>query len=86
MKKILNTIFYSKFFIALIGSFIVLSCNEFLDVDTDTDSPTVAPIAELLPGVQLGVANQSDFGNYLGIFPIFMRLSIFHCRHFIREL
>ncbi len=64
MKKILNTNFYSKFFIALIGSFIVLSCDEYLDVDTDYDSPTVAPSAEILPNIQVGFSSQSEWNFF----------------------
>ena len=64
MKKILNTNFYSKFFIALLGFFIVLSCNEFLDVDTDYDSPTVAPNAEILSNIQVSLASQNEWNNY----------------------
>ncbi|WP_298369809.1 SusD/RagB family nutrient-binding outer membrane lipoprotein [uncultured Lutibacter sp.] len=66
MKKILNTFYKSKIFIAVISSFVALSCNEFLDVDTDTDSPTVAATTELLTNIQLGLSSTNDFDLYSG--------------------
>lgn len=42
----------------------VLGCSDYLDVDTDTDAPTNAPIDQLLPGVELGVKNFNDYGFY----------------------
>ena len=59
-----NTFHKSTFFVALALSFFFAGCSDYLDVDTDTDSPVVAPISQLLPGVQLGVRNFNDYDFY----------------------
>jgi len=59
-----NTFHKSTFFVALSLSFFFAGCSDYLDVDTDTDSPVVAPISQLLPGVQLGVRNFNDYDFY----------------------
>lgn len=64
MKKILYKFNMSKFIIALMVTALVSSCQTYLDVDTDTDSPTVAPISELLPNIQIGLSSTNDFQNY----------------------
>lgn len=53
--------FKFKYIIAIALAVCFVSCDDYLDVDTDTDAPTVAPINQLLPGVELGVSN---FNNY----------------------
>lgn len=64
MKKTIVTFRHSKLIILFIASLFVLSCNEYLDVDTDTDNPTVAPSNQLLPNIQLGVTNSNDYNFY----------------------
>ncbi len=59
-----NTFHKSTFFVALALSFFFAGCSDYLDVNTDTDSPVVAPIHQLLPNVQLGVRNFNDFEFY----------------------
>jgi len=59
-----NTFHKSIFFVALALSTFFAGCSDYLDVDTDTDSPVVAPINQLLPNVQLGVRNFNDFQFY----------------------
>lgn len=54
----------SKFFVALTLTLVLVGCSDYLDVDTDTDAPTVAPLEQLLPGVQLGVSNFGDYSSW----------------------
>ena len=56
-----NTFQTSKIFIAITLGLFLVGCSDYLDVDTDTDAPTVAPLDQLLPNAQLGVSN---FGNW----------------------
>jgi len=59
-----NTFHKSTFFVALTLSFLFAGCSDYLDVDTDTDSPVVAPLGQVLPNIQLGVRNFNDFQFY----------------------
>ncbi len=59
-----NTFHSSKIFAAFTLTLLLVGCSDYLDVDTDTDSPVVAPINQLLPGVQLGVRNFNDYDLY----------------------
>lgn len=43
-----------------------LSCSDYLDVDTDTDNSTVAPLNQLLTNIEVAVNNIGDFENYNG--------------------
>lgn len=43
-----------------------ISCSDFLDVNTDKDNPTVAPLALLLTNTQVGVGGVTDYNNYSG--------------------
>lgn len=62
MKNIIkNTFRKTKFFIALFFSLLVLSCSDYLDVDTDTDNPTVAPLNQLLTGIEINIGSVADF-------------------------
>ncbi|WP_299439924.1 SusD/RagB family nutrient-binding outer membrane lipoprotein [uncultured Aquimarina sp.] len=62
MKNIIkNTFRKTKFFIALFFSLLVLSCSDYLDVDTDTDNPTVAPLNQLLTGIEVNIGSVADF-------------------------
>ncbi len=55
-----------KLIATLIALFTIMSCSDFLDVDTDTDNPVEAPIDQLLPGIMLGINNINEFNNYSG--------------------
>ncbi|TGV02445.1 SusD/RagB family nutrient-binding outer membrane lipoprotein [Flavivirga rizhaonensis] len=44
----------------------IFGCSEYLDVDTDTDNPTVAPINQLLPNIEITVALIADWNNFSG--------------------
>ena len=69
MKSLLY-ITQKKYFTLLILAFalMLVSCEDYLDVNTDTDNPTVAPLNQLLTNIQLGVANTNDFNNLTGDF------------------
>ncbi|WP_299245163.1 SusD/RagB family nutrient-binding outer membrane lipoprotein [uncultured Aquimarina sp.] len=56
-----NILYKWKFFIAISCSFMVLSCSDYLDVDTDTDNPTVASISQLLTGIEVNIGSVADF-------------------------
>lgn len=43
-----------------------LSCNDYLDVNTDKDNPTTAPLNLLLTNTQVSLNNTTDFLNYSG--------------------
>jgi len=45
---------------------ISISCENYLDVNTDKDNPTSAPLNQLLTNVELGVATTTDFNNLMG--------------------
>ncbi|GAA4270850.1 SusD/RagB family nutrient-binding outer membrane lipoprotein [Aquimarina gracilis] len=62
MKNITrNTLNTSKFLVILSLFMSILSCSDYLDVDTDTDNPTVAPINQLLTGIQVNIGQVADF-------------------------
>lgn len=50
------------FFVA----FSFIACDNYLDVDTDTDSPTSAPLNQLLTNIEVGVGASVDFQFYSG--------------------
>jgi hypothetical protein len=52
--------------VLLVVSIIFISCNDYLDVDTDKDNPTVAPLNLLLTNTQVGINNATDFQVYTG--------------------
>ncbi len=67
MKNIIkNTFHKSKFLLACSILFLALSCSEYLDVDTDTDNPTVAPINQLLTGIEVNIGQVADFQFFSG--------------------
>lgn len=67
-----NTFKKLSFCFALASFSVVVSCSDYLDVDTDTDAPVEAPITQLLPGAQLGIRNFNDHdlwsGAVLGVY------------------
>ncbi|MFD1161812.1 MULTISPECIES: SusD/RagB family nutrient-binding outer membrane lipoprotein [Hwangdonia] len=50
-------------FIVVISLF---GCDNYLDVDTDTDNPTVAPMNQLLPNIEITTALLADWNNFSG--------------------
>jgi hypothetical protein len=52
--------------IAIALGLLFFSCSDYLDVDTDTDSPTQAPLKLLLSGIQVNVNAATDFQFYTG--------------------
>lgn len=44
----------------------LLSCSDYLDVDTDRDNPTIAPLNLLLTNIEVNVGNATDFQFYTG--------------------
>ena len=65
--KILKTIKNNKIkLILFVVSILLISCNDYLDVNTDKDNPTVAPLNFLLTNTQVGINNATDFQNYTG--------------------
>lgn len=64
MKKIFQR---SKLAVAFALGMTLMGCSDYLDVDTDRDAPVDAPVTQLLPGAQLGVAAFNDFDLYSGV-------------------
>lgn len=58
---------YLKYYLsALIISVFILGCNDYLDVDTDTDNPTSAPLSQLLPNIEIAISSLADFNFFSG--------------------
>jgi hypothetical protein len=65
--KLFNKIRNNKTIVALsLFSTLLLSCENYLDVDKDTDNPTTAPLALLLSNVQVNTALVGDFNLNTG--------------------
>lgn len=65
--KLFQKIKNNKGKLALLSlSVLALSCSDFIDVDKDTDNPTVAPLNLLLTGIQADTNDATDFLNYSG--------------------
>lgn len=65
--KLLNNIRNNKSRIVLLGiTMTFLSCSDFIDVDKDTDNPTIAPLSLLLSNTQVDFNNVTDYQNYIG--------------------
>lgn len=43
-----------------------LSCSDFIDVDKDTDNPTIAPLSLLLTNIEVNINNVTDYQFYTG--------------------
>lgn len=53
--------------IALFSALMLFSaCDEYLDVDTDKDNSTKAPLSLLLTNIEVNINNTNDFLNYTG--------------------
>ena len=66
MKNIIYKRYYRNCLAVLFTAFLFIACDTYLDVDTDTDSPTTAPLNQLLPNVELGVGVVADFRLWSG--------------------
>ncbi len=65
--KLINKIRNNKSIVVLsLCSTFFLSCSNYLDVDKDTDNPTVAPLNLLLTNVEKSTALIGDFNNNTG--------------------
>jgi len=53
-------------FVLLLATTLLMSCSNYLDVDTDTDNPTVAQEDLLLTNTQVSLKNINDYNNYTG--------------------
>lgn len=72
---------YFKYILStLILSIFLTGCNDYLDVDTDTDNPTVAPLNQLLPNIEITVGNLADYNFFSGDM-----LSVYTHQHVHRE-
>tara|TARA_R110000868_G_scaffold220257_3_gene471423 strand:- start:23409 stop:25103 length:1695 start_codon:yes stop_codon:yes gene_type:complete len=65
MKNI-KLIKYGKYFLSVLFLLISFGCDKYLDVDTDTDNPTVAPLNQLLPNIEIATASMVDFNFWSG--------------------
>lgn len=65
MKNI-KLIKYTKYFLSVIILLISLGCEQYLDVDTDTDNPTVAPLNQLLPNIEIATSSMVDYNFWSG--------------------
>ncbi len=65
--KLFNNIKKNKTTLVLLSiTTLFISCSDYLDVDKDTDSPTVAPLNYLLTNIETSVALIGDFNNGTG--------------------
>jgi hypothetical protein len=65
--KILKAIKNNKTkFVLLLSTSLLLGCSDYLDVDTDVDNPTDAPLNLLLTNIEISVAQVGDFNNNSG--------------------
>lgn len=56
----------TSIFALLLITTLFLSCSDYIDVDTDTDNPTVAPLNQLLTNIEVGVNDVGDFNDRNG--------------------
>ena len=66
MKNIQYIKYFKHVLMMLFVAFSISACDEYLDVDTDTDSPTTAPLNQLLTNVEVAVGASVDFQFYSG--------------------
>jgi hypothetical protein len=60
--KLLNNISKIKSFaVVAISTAMIVGCSDYLDVDTDTDYPTKAPLKLLLTSTQVSISRVGDF-------------------------
>ena len=63
LKKIKNN---KNRLVLLLATTLFISCSNYLDVNTDTDNPTVAPLNLLLTNIEVNLNYVNDFDNYTG--------------------
>ena len=66
MKNIKLNKYFKYFLSALIISVSFSGCSDYLDVDTDTDNPTSAPLNQLLPNIEIAATSLADFNFFSG--------------------
>ncbi|MES2240929.1 MAG: SusD/RagB family nutrient-binding outer membrane lipoprotein [Bacteroidota bacterium] len=66
MKLIKTLKHNNSIFALLLSSILLVSCNDYLDVDTDTDNPTIAPLNYLLTSTQVSLGKTTSFQDYSG--------------------
>jgi hypothetical protein len=66
MKLIKTLKHNNSIFALLLSSILLVSCNDYLDVDTDTDNPTIAPLNFLLTNTQVAIGKTTSFQDYSG--------------------
>lgn len=66
MKSLINIKNNTSKMIVLLSSILFLSCNDYLDVNTDKDNPTTAPLNFLLTGIQVDLNKTTNFLNQSG--------------------
>ena len=65
--KLFNNIKKNKTILVLLtATALFSSCSDYLDVDKDTDDPTVAQLPQLLTNIETSVAALGDFNNNTG--------------------
>lgn len=63
--KLIHKLKHNKsIFVLLLSSILLVSCNEYVNVDTDTDNPTIAPLNYLLTSTQVSIAKTTSFQDY----------------------
>lgn len=63
IKKLKNN---NSIVVLLLTSILLVSCNDYLNVDTDKDNPTIAPLNYLLTSTQVALAKTTSFQDYSG--------------------
>lgn len=64
LKKIKNN---NNSLVLLLITTLFISCSDnYLDVDTDTDNPSVAPLNLLLTNIEVRINNVNNYNNYTG--------------------
>lgn len=66
MKPIIKIKNNTSKMIVLFSSLLLLSCNDYMDVNTDKDNPTTAPLNFLLTGTQVDLNATTNFLNESG--------------------
>ena len=66
MKSLIKIKNNTSKIIVLFSLLLFLSCNDYMDVNTDTDNPTTAPLNFLLTGIQVDLNKVTNFLNQSG--------------------
>jgi len=68
MKNILNIKLkgYKRLVTISMSLLLFFNCNDYLDVNTDPNNPTEAPLDQLLTNVEINFKDITDFQDYLG--------------------